>query len=302
MIIPCDRQGTLMRCFEPGEESALIVPANQPFEPVTPPLTGPVDFSLWMGRNDAVGAAAAASPQGGDAAAAAGAFQWGAATAPPAQRGAAAAASSQPGAASVARYRKQERSLDLRRGVSHELESYTARPNLYTTCLYREQAMWREIESRGGLRGLCCPSMPAGEMPPWVSMPASGRRFQQIGSIPRPAVEGVDTLVATLNVPTGFDGVIVSVVSMFTGAGFVEGSGDIHYRIQINRRWLKDYGDIQTTLGTVASPCMIYRGGVRLRTQEVCRYWVQLGPGALGRLDPLGRFVCAFFGWFYPQV
>ena len=133
-------------------------------------------------------------------------------------------------------------------------------------------------------------------------MPSEGRRYQQIGSILLPIAEGADNLVTTFQVPTGYDGVIVSIVNMYTGAGFVEGSGDLHYRIQINRRWLKDYGDIQTTLGTVASPCMIYRGGVKLRTQEVVQYWVQLGAGALGRLDPTGRLVCAFFGWFYPQV
>jgi hypothetical protein len=258
----------LMRCFEPGVEIGLP-PAPQPFEPVSPPLVGPVDFGLWMGRNDVVGAAES---------------------------------SLRPGAAPVIRRQPCRRGVDLRTGSSHNLEAYTARPNPNTQCLYREQGLWRRIEALGGLKGLCCPSMPKNEMPPWVAMPAAGRRFQQIGSIPRLAVEGVDTLVTTFNVPTGFDGVIVSVISMFTGGGFVEGSGDIHYRIQINRRWLKDYGDVQTTLGTVGSPCMIYRGGVRLRTQEVCRYWVQLGAGALGRLDPLGRFVCAFFGWFYPQV
>lgn len=267
MIIPCDRKGMMMRCFEPGAEVELAPPA--PFEPVSQPLTGPIDFGLWMGRNDAVGAV-----------------------------------STRPGAAPVTRARPNGNgcALDMRTGNSRDLASYVARPNAYTQCLYREQGLWRQIEAAGGLRGLCCPSMPAGEMPPWVSMPASGRRFQQIGSIVRPIAEGVDNLVTTFSAPTGFDGVIVSVVSMFTGPGFVEGSGDIHYRIQINRRWLKDYGDIQTTLGTVASPCMIYRGGVRLRTQEVVRYWVQLGAGAMGRLDPLGRFVCAFFGWFYPQL
>lgn len=276
MIIPCDRKGMLMRCFEPGLEVALGPPPapDAPFEPVSQPLTGPVDFSLWMGRGDAVGQAGA----------------------PPEE------AAFQPGADAVARMRSYGRKVDVATGTSRDLSVYMKRPNPYTECLYREQALWKQIEARGGLKGLCCPTLPSGTLPPWVAMPSSGRRFQQIGSIPRPGVEGTDLLVTTFQVPIGFDGVIVSVVGMFTGAGFVEGSGDLHYRIEINRRWLKDYGDVQTTMGTVASPCMIYRGGVRLRTQEVVRYWVQLGAGALGRLDPLGRIVCAFFGWFYPQV
>jgi hypothetical protein len=195
------------------------------------------------------------------------------------------------------------RTINMQTGSAAQRGGYTVPPNPYTECLYREQRMWSNIEARGGLYRLCCPSMPGkGDPPPWVAMPSQGRRYQQIGSILLPAVEGVDNLVTTFSVPTGYDGVIVSIVGMFTGTGFVEGSGDLHYRIQINRRWLKDYGDIQTTMGTVASPCMIYRGGVRLRTQETVRYWVQVGAGGLGHLDPTGRIVCAFFGWFYPQV
>lgn len=192
--------------------------------------------------------------------------------------------------------------MDMATGSSKGRAAYVAPPNPFTQCLYREQALWARIATEGGLQKLCCPTMPSGQAPPWVSMPSEGRRFQEISSIILPLVEGVDNLVATLSVPTGYDGVIVSVINMYTGTGFGEGSGDLHYRIQINRRWLKDYGDIQTTLGSVAAPGALYRGGIRLRTHEVVRYWVNLGPGALGRLDPTGRIVCAFFGWFYPQV
>lgn len=234
--------------------------------PQAAPASGPVDYSLWGGRGDMVGVVQYLAGRQADVAAA-----------------------GRPG-------------MDLARGTSKSVAGYTKAPNPSTERLYREQGLWKEIGARGGLQGLCCPSMPKDQPPPWVAMPSSGRRFQQIGSIVLPAVAGVDNLVTTFAVPTGYDGVIVSIVNMFTGTGFVEGSGDLHYRIQINRRWLKDYGDIQTTLGTVASPSMIYRGGVRLRTQEVIGYWVQITAAGLGNLDPTGRIVCAFFGWFYPQV
>lgn len=263
MIVPCDANGNLLRCFRPGAE--VVVPAAAVVQPAAP-SNEPVDYSLWGSRGDMVGV-----------------VQY------LAERQAAIAAAGRPG-------------MDLARGTSKSVVGYTKSPNSATECLYREQGLWKEIEARGGLQGLCCPTLPKGVPPPWVAMPSSGRRFQQINSIVLPVVAGVDNLVTTFSVPTGYDGVIVSVVNMFTGTGFVEGSGDLHYRIQINRRWLKDYGDIQTTLGTVASPCMIYRGGVRLRTQEVVNYWVQVTAAGLGNLLPGGRIVCAFFGWFYPQV
>lgn len=256
MIVPCDAQGNLLRCFVRGGEFATA--AAQPAPPADP-----VDYSLWGNRGDMVGVVQYLAGQ---------------------QEAA------------------RRPSMDLSRGNSRSAAGYVKQPNSATECLYREQGLWKEIAARGGLQGLCCPTKPKGGAPPWVAMPSEGRRFQQIGSIVLPVVANTDTLVTTLAVPTGYDGVIVSVVNMFTGTGFVEGSGDLHYRIQINRRWLKDYGDIQTTMGTVASPCMIYRGGVKLRTQEVVRYWVSVTPAGLGNLLPGGRIVCAFFGWFYPQV
>jgi hypothetical protein len=277
MIVNCG-PGETMRCFKRGAETAAAPPAAAP--PPAPAANAPVDYSLWGSRGDMVGAVEAIL----------------------AARRSTAAAAATVSADAVTAIAARTPKMDMRRGSSRALKGYTVSPNPYTECLYREQDLWTKIAYEGGLAKLCCPSYPEGNPPPWVAMPSEGKRYQQIGSILLPAVEGTDFLVTSFAVPTGYDGVIVSVVGMFTGTGFVEGSGDLHYRIQINRRWLKDYGDTQTTMGTVASPCMIYRGGVRLRTQEVVRYWVQLGAGALGRLDPTGRLVCAFFGWFYPQV
>lgn len=177
-------------------------------------------------------------------------------------------------------------------------------PNPWTACLYREQDVWHQIIARGGLHAVCCPAAanPYGA-PPWIAMPPEGRRFQKFGNILVSAFAGenIDTEVFNFEVPTGYEGVIVSIIQQFVGNGFVEGSGDIHWRIRVNRRWVKDYGDTITSLGTTQSPCYIYRGGIRLYSKQLVSYFAMLGTGATGRLDPNGRIITATFGWFYPM-
>lgn len=176
-------------------------------------------------------------------------------------------------------------------------------PNLFRVCLERDYMTEMAIQKAGGLKELCCPASQSGTNPPWIAMPPEGRPFKKVAGVTvggGTTPEGTNTQVVQFDVPTGYDGVIVSVVNMFTGTGFVEASGDLNWRIQINRRWLKDYGNIQTTLGSLQSPSYIYRGAVRLFEQQRVTYYVNLGSGALGRLSA-GNIVCAFFGWFYPH-
>jgi hypothetical protein len=175
-------------------------------------------------------------------------------------------------------------------------------PNVWSACLYGETELWREIMKLGGPSVFCCPAAKSDDLPPWVSMPPEGRRYQQIYAQVLPAVEQVDFLLGQFRVPDGYDAVIVSVVNLFTGGGFAEASGDIRWRIRINQRYLKDYGDIRTTIGSLTSPFALYRGGVRLKTQDLVQYWAQIGVGGLNNLAPAGRVVGAFFGWYYPTM
>lgn len=173
------------------------------------------------------------------------------------------------------------------------------KPNECDAALRDESLLWLQIQKLGGLQKICCPQSTTYDKPPYLIMPPQGRQYQEIDSIPLPAANGVDTLVAEFFVPTGYDGVITSVTNFYTGAGFAEGSGDLSWRIRVGLRWARNFGNIQTTLGSLASPCPLFRGGLRLVAEQRVQYWVNhaIGSGLAG-----GRIVCAFFGWFYPAV
>jgi hypothetical protein len=136
--------------------------------------------------------------------------------------------------------------------------------------------------------------------PPWIEPPPDARRFQRANAIALPA-EGVETLIFSETVPIGYDGVITSQTHLFTATGFAEGSGDITWRLQIGRWWVRNCGAITTTLGGFANAYPLEGGGVRLVSGQVIQYWVRLGVGALAILDPAGRLYARIAGWYYPR-
>jgi hypothetical protein len=133
--------------------------------------------------------------------------------------------------------------------------------------------------------------------PPWLKMPPEGRQYQEINSIVTPAADSTDYTVTEFKVPTGYDGVITSIANFYTGVGFVEGSGDIVWRVQIGNAWCRNFGNIETTLGSLTSPCPLFRGGVRVYSNQTIRYSTSI---PIGSLIAGGRIVCAVFGWYYP--
>lgn len=142
----------------------------------------------------------------------------------------------------------------------------------------------------------------SGDNPPWIAMPPAGRRFSYISSIPLPA-ESTETDVVSFVVPHGYDGVITQHFQMFlpTGVGvFVEGSGDLAWRIRQNTRPVKGYQDMLTTQGGFQSPLYMDNGGLRVQATQLIRYTVTLAAGSLARLQA-GRIHCGLIGWLYPR-
>ena len=170
--------------------------------------------------------------------------------------------------------------------------------NEFDNCLREEYGFWVEINACGGLKFIC-PGMRYKD-PPWVKMPMQGKRYSKIVSIALPANDGLDHLVGSFIVPTGFDGVGVSVIFNYTGAGFQEGSGDLTWRLKLNQHYVKDYGNVQTQIGSLITPYNVNSGQILLQANQLVQFYVNASVASGGNLNG-GRIIAALFGWYYPR-
>lgn len=174
-------------------------------------------------------------------------------------------------------------------------------PNAFNSCLDREVALWQRIQRCGGIQAIC----PGHKYPdpPWVKMPGQGKRFGHnsslslgLGQVP---ADGLDHLVQSFLVPYGYDGVIAAPLNSYTGQGFEEGSGVLTWRIKLNQRYVKDYGNIITSLGDPKFPWYNANSQILLLSGQLVQYFVnrQLGDVSLNG----GRIICGLWGWFWPR-
>lgn len=200
-------------------------------------------------------------------------------------------------------YPFQNAAIPLRQGgrqlyFPRNLQQRLQPPNEFNLLLQSEDAVWDYIITHGGLTRLCPSQGTIYLDPPWVKMPAQGRRFSKINSIPLPGNGSGDQLITSMLVPLGWDGVIISTANMFTGQNFLEGSGDISWRLMINQRFVKDMGNLQTTLGSLTQPWPVNSGSIRLLSGQLVRWFVNI---SLGSMAVNGRCIGAVFGWFWPR-
>lgn len=191
---------------------------------------------------------------------------------------------------------------------------WSALPNEDDACLLTDRTAWDAIVSSGGLQKICCPT---GRKPyanrPWIAMPSGGRRFKPIGilnvpDLANPANVGVDIIVpfntsaGSLEVPDGWDGVITDVVMNITNSPFVEGSGDLTWRLSASQRYLRDMGDVITQLGSLTAPNPVPRGGLRVYSKNLITMTINFGANAPNTINPAGKILVSVTGWFYPRA
>jgi hypothetical protein len=129
--------------------------------------------------------------------------------------------------------------------------------------------------------------------------PRQGREFWRRGAVPTPLAITGDVAVVTMEVPTGYNGLIYGVSCNYSGPAFVDGNGDLEWRLGIGPVWARDMGRVLFEFGSPEQPLQLsdhikVRGGQRLR-------WIVNAPNAGGTVTPLTTLItCAIQGWVYP--
>lgn len=137
--------------------------------------------------------------------------------------------------------------------------------------------------------------------PPWEVMPPNGRPFTYQQSVACPALGTNDFAVIRFVVPTGWKAAIRSIANVYAAAGFVEGSGDLIWRIDVDGVYLPGFDNITTTRGTVAQPRRL-EGAILASSNEQVTYSVSVSATASVPVGAGNNIVCAIEGWFYPEA
>lgn len=139
---------------------------------------------------------------------------------------------------------------------------------------------------------------------PWSEMPPGGLPFDVFDSIATPAANGTETRVLQFQVPFGYDGIVLAVANVFTGPGFVEGSGNLVWRIRVGSPSLQgrpqlNYSNIRNTLGSTQTPRDV-QGGIQIVSGQFLEYSVTHALGS--PIVPGGtRIICNIQGFYWPR-
>ena len=138
-------------------------------------------------------------------------------------------------------------------------------------------------------------------LPPYFQPPRNSTRWKPSGRLQIPvAPAGVDQLVFAERIPLGYDGVLIQVNNSWNGSGFVEGSGDITWRVKKDRVFVPYYEAITTTLGRLAVPPGEGQG-IALFSGQLVQFYVNFQAGSEARLNGNGLTLCSFQGFTWPR-
>jgi hypothetical protein len=140
------------------------------------------------------------------------------------------------------------------------------------------------------------------DLPPWIYQPVNWENVDQINYALVPAIGSTVTIISYV-VPPGRNGIINKVACNFVGGGWVEGSGDIIWRILVDGTpppGATSYDSILASLGGPSQPTGI--AGFRFFENQVLTFVAFNNPaGANGGVVVAGQRVGArFTGWNYP--
>ena len=168
-------------------------------------------------------------------------------------------------------------------------------PNHFDQCLDRDYQLQQLIRPRK----VCCSPLPYQDIN-WVRAPGNSIPFRKLGGIPTPLAAAGDVEVLSFQVPAGYDGLIAGLFNVYTGPGFLDGGGDIEWRLLINKVYAVHLGRVLVTLGSRQGPFPV-EGGIQVQSGNRVQYIVSV-PNLSGGILPLNsQIVCGLEGLFYAR-
>lgn len=171
-------------------------------------------------------------------------------------------------------------------------------PNYYDCCLDRFRVF---VEANLGRLQPNAQSCEMVEMPGGYMMPAEGREWYERVSIITPAINPAPgQVVLDFQCPTGYRGLLYGITNLYLGAGFVQGSGDLIWRLQIGNAWIRDMGEMLYMLGAVGQPFPLTDQYLIAPGQRV-RMYVQVVNASGAIQVGVARMVMELQGWWMPE-
>lgn len=130
-------------------------------------------------------------------------------------------------------------------------------------------------------------------LPPWLFPPANAIAFNEVNYINLPP-SGTTATILSFTVPDGMNGVIKWIGNNFVGAGWIEGSGSVIWRVAADDAFVRNHENILASLGSPASPSetalirILEHQTIQLQIDNISV--VIAGQLVGGRLS----------GWYYP--
>lgn len=173
------------------------------------------------------------------------------------------------------------------------------KPNAWNKCLAQEAQLWNQIILRGGLEMVCTTMRKKRYLKaPWIEMPPEGERLQKFGSAVLP-FDGLDHVLVDFTMPIGWDGVGTNIMFTCTDANFVQGSGDVTWRLKVGERFIPDFSNTQFSLNNLGQPHALVGGYIRLLSLQ--RVQIFGNVAIASATDPNARINAAVVGWQYPK-
>jgi hypothetical protein len=126
------------------------------------------------------------------------------------------------------------------------------------------------------------------------------REFFERGNIITPG-PGPDVVVVDWEIPVGYVARIYAYYCIYTGTGFVQGSGDIVWGLRVGWPWARNMGGLLFAMGALANPFPV-GDYIQARAGERVQFVVNV-PNISGLIQVgLSRILCGVQGWLFPMT